>query len=282
MIRAVLFDLDDTLYPQASFLDAAWTAVADAAALYGIAPGVLHTALTSVTSEGSDRGRIIDRALARIHADAVPIGPLVAAFRACSPARLPLYPGVREALAQVRSYALVGLVTDGEVQGQRAKVRALGLEDAFDAVVYSDDLGRAFRKPHPAPFQHLLARLGVPPDAAVMVGDRPDKDVAGAAAAGLRAIRVRTGEYADRPDQPVSWRSVNDVVAAVAFLRPMLVTGCLGSEQVDAGCLEDDELGGIGGGEGPLPAGDRRGGPNTGGRIVGPLGLSDPGIGPAH
>jgi putative hydrolase of the HAD superfamily len=245
MIRAVLFDLDDTLYPQTSFLDAAWAAVADAAALYGVIPGALHTALACVASEGSDRGRIIDRALARIHADVVPIGPLVAAFRACSPAQLPLYPGVREALAQVRSRARIGLVTDGEVQGQRAKVRALGLEDAFDAIVYSDDLGRAFRKPHPAPFQHLLGRLGVPPDAAVMVGDRPDKDVAGAAAAGLRAIRVRTGEYAQRPDQPASWRSVSDVVAAVALLRPMLATGGLRPEQVDAGCLEDHELGGI-------------------------------------
>jgi putative hydrolase of the HAD superfamily len=222
MIQALLFDLDDTLYPQASFLDAAWTAVADAAAPYGIAPAVLHAALTAVASEGSDRGRIIDRALVRIHADAVPLGPLLAAFRGCSPARLPLYPGVWGALAQARSHVLVGLVTDGEVQGQRAKIRALGLEDAFDAIVYSDDLGRAFRKPHPAPFECILARLGVSPDAAVMIGDRPDKDVAGAAAAGLRAIRVRTGEYSERPDEPVSWQSVTDVVAAVALLLPML------------------------------------------------------------
>jgi putative hydrolase of the HAD superfamily len=222
MIRAVLFDLDDTLYPQASFLDAAWTAVADAAMPYGIAPAALQAALTAVASEGSDRGRIIDRALVRIDAGTVPIGPLLAAFRHCSPARLPPFPGVRETLAELRSQTLIGLVTDGEVRGQRAKLCALGLEDAFDGVVFSDDLGRAFRKPHPAPFQHLLARLGIPPDAAVMVGDRPDKDVAGAAAAGLRAIRVHTGEYAERPDEPVPWRSVTDVVAAVALLQPRL------------------------------------------------------------
>jgi putative hydrolase of the HAD superfamily len=225
MIQAVLFDLDDTLYPQASFLDAAWTAVANAAAPYGIAPAVLHAALTAVASEGSDRGQIIDRALSRIDAGTVPVGPLLAAFRGCSPARLPPFPGVQEALAQLRSQVLVGLVTDGEVLGQRAKVRALELEDAFDAIVYSDDLGRALRKPHPAPFQHVLALLGVPPGAAVMIGDRPDKDVAGAAAAGLRAIRVRTGEYAERTDEPVPWRSVTDVVAAVAFLQPRLRPG---------------------------------------------------------
>jgi HAD superfamily hydrolase (TIGR01509 family) len=157
-----------------------------------------------------------------LRAEGVPAEPLLAAFRACSPARLLPFPGVREALAALRPSAFLGLVTDGEVAGQRAKVRALAMEDAFDVIVYSDDLGRAFRKPHPAPFQAALARLGVPADAAVMVGDRPDKDIAGAAAAGLRAIRVRTGEYAQRPDEPVPWRSAPDVVAAIALPQPGL------------------------------------------------------------
>ena len=225
MIRAVLFDLDDTLYPQAAFLDAAWAAVAEAAAPYGVAPPLLHAALTAVAAEGSDRGRIIDRALSLVNAGWVPVGPLLAAFRACAPVQLSPFPGVPEALAQLRSQVLIGLVTDGEVGGQRAKLRALGLEEAFDAIVYSDDLGRALRKPHPAPFQRVLADLGVPADAAVVIGDRPDKDVVGAAAAGLPAIRVRTGEYADRPDKPVPWRSVTDVVAAIALLRPWLASG---------------------------------------------------------
>lgn len=222
MIRAVLFDLDDTLYPQASFLDAAWAAVAAVAAPYGIDPAALHAALTDVASEGSDRGGIIDRALARIDAGKVPVEQLLAAFRTCAPARLSPFPGVREALSALRHRALTGLVTDGEVNGQRAKLHALRLEEAFDVVVYSDDLGRARRKPHPAPFQHALAELGVPAAAAVMIGDRPDKDVAGAAAVGLRAIRVRTGEYAERPDKPAPWRSVSDAVAAIELLQPAL------------------------------------------------------------
>jgi putative hydrolase of the HAD superfamily len=224
MIQAVLFDLDDTLYPQAAFLDAAWTAVAAAAAPYGIDPDAFHAALTAVAAEGSDRGRIIDRALRRIGAGGVPVEPLVAAFRACAPARLPPHPGALEALAELRTVVPTGLVTDGETGGQRAKVRALGLDGLFDVVVYSDDLGRDRRKPHPAPFQHALALLGVPAAAAVMIGDRPDKDVAGAAAVGLRAIRVRTGEYANRPDQPTPWRSAPDVVAAIALVQPAITS----------------------------------------------------------
>jgi hypothetical protein len=36
---------------------------------------------------------------------------------------------------------------------------------------------------------------------------------------GMRTIRVRTGEYADHPDHIAPWRSVPDVVAAVALMK---------------------------------------------------------------
>jgi HAD superfamily hydrolase (TIGR01549 family) len=125
-------------------------------------------------------------ALWRIGADGVPVEPLVAAFRVC--------PGVREALARLRTVVRTGLVTDGETGGQRAKVRALGLEDLFDVIVYSDDLGRSRRKPHPAPFQHALARLGVPEGAAVMIGD-------------LRVPDISQPVQQLRPPQPASGRT---------------------------------------------------------------------------
>lgn len=57
--------------------------------------------------------------------------------------------------------------------------------------------------------------LGVDAHAALYVGDRPDKDVAAAAAAGMRAVRVRTGEYARRPDDPQPWATAPDVGAAI-------------------------------------------------------------------
>ena len=91
-------------------------------------------------------------------------------------------------------------VTDGDPRIQWAKLRALGLEDAFDAVVISDEMGREFRKPHPAPFRRALVFLGAEPQGTVHVGDRPDKDVMGPAAVGMRAIRVRQGEYAGAQD----------------------------------------------------------------------------------
>jgi putative hydrolase of the HAD superfamily len=220
LIDAVLFDLDDTLFEQRHWLDGAWRAVSAAATRWGADAEALHRALLDVAAEGSDRGAIIDRALARAGAEAVPVAPLVDAFRAHRPPRLPLWPGAGRALAGLRVGTPVGLVTDGDVATQRGKLAALSLEDAFDVIVLSDDLGRAFRKPHPAPFLTALERLGVPPSRAVHVGDRPDKDVAGALAAGMAVVRVRTGEYRHLPDRPRPSAWAADVVEAIAALRP--------------------------------------------------------------
>jgi len=222
LIRAVLFDLDDTLYDQRAWLAWAWETVAGAATAYGVPPGELAAALGEIAAEGSDRGRIIDRALERVGWAGVPVEPLVRAFRSHAPGRLSCFPGVPAALAQLRARCPIGLVTDGDPGIQRAKLAALGLGDAFDVVVLSDELGRHYRKSHPAPFQAALGALGVGPGEALFVGDRPDKDVAGAAAAGVACIRVLTGEYAGLPDAVAPLVRVAGVADAVAHIGALL------------------------------------------------------------
>jgi putative hydrolase of the HAD superfamily len=220
MIDTVLFDLDDTLYPQSAWLDGAWVDVARRGAELGAPEVSFLAALRAIAADGTDRGRIIDRALTSIGCPRLPITPLVAAFRDHAPARLLPYPGVSRALEQLRRHVPIGLVTDGDPRIQRAQLHALGLE--FDAVVFSDELGREHRKPDPAPLRLALERLRVTPDRAVFVGDRPAKDVAAAHAVGMRAVRVHTGEHAHVADEPMPWRSVTDAVAACTIVRARL------------------------------------------------------------
>ena len=165
---------------------------------------------------------IIDRALVSIGASELPIAAFLTAFRSTCPARLTPYPDVREALAELRRRAPVALISDGDVPGQQRKLAALGLTDAFDLVVFSDRWGRQFRKPHPRPFQAALHGLAIPAELAVMIGDRSEKDVAGALAANVRAIRVRTGEYSASPDHPATWLCVDTFVDAVTSVLPHL------------------------------------------------------------
>jgi len=221
-IEAVLFDVDDTLFDQGVWLDGAWRAVANAAGTFGVDRVAMLSALHAVCAEGSDKGRIIDRALARIGVVGVAVGPLLDAFGGYRALELPTYPGAGAALARLRASVPVAAVTDGDPAVQRAKLAALGLGNAFDVVVVSNELGRERRKPHPAPFLLAARELGVDAAAAVHVGDRPDKDVAGAHVAGMRCIRVRTGEYRHLSADIAPWREAPDVVAAVAIVEQEL------------------------------------------------------------
>jgi HAD superfamily hydrolase (TIGR01509 family) len=219
----VVVDLDDTLYPQAAYLRGAARAVGRAAAAAGLDGAAVTRALRTQLAAGSDRGATIDRALAACGVPAPRIArlvpDLVAAFTGHRPADLPTYPGVREALARLRERWPVACLTDGNPGIQRAKLAATGLADAFDAVVITDELsGRATRKPHPAGLARAAELLGVPVTDLVVIGDRPSKDVAVAAAAGARSIRVRTGEYAGAPDEPAATVAVPGIADAAALL----------------------------------------------------------------
>jgi putative hydrolase of the HAD superfamily len=220
LIDAVLLDLDDTCFDQREFLAGAFGAVARRAGELGVDELRLRDALTTIAEAGSDRGRIIDQALETLGAR-VPVEPLVDVFRSYRPDLLSPYPGVRESLGQMRCSVPVGLVTNGDPAGQRAKLAALRLDDAFDVVVFSDELGRSFRKPHPAPFRQALRLLDADPGRSFFIGDHPDRDIAGAQRVGMRAIRVQTGEYAGRPDVVTPWRTVPDAASALRVLHEL-------------------------------------------------------------
>lgn len=221
-IKAVLFDLDDTLYLQQDYLELVWHHVALTAAADGVDQQRLETALGQIAGEGTDKGFIIDRALELCGAD-VHLSPrLVEEFRRFRPPQLRLFPGCGAALNRLRDHVPIALVSDGAPEIQRAKLAALGLTDAFDIIVLSDELGRGFRKPHSAPFLRALELLGCLPEEAVFVGDRPSKDIAGAFLLNMRTIRVCTGEYASQADLvPTSCTVASAVVAIEVILAAL-------------------------------------------------------------
>lgn len=109
--------------------------------------------------------------------------------------------GAREAVCALADDHAVGLVTNGPPATQRTKLDAIGLADAFDATVFAGF--DAPTKPTPEPFELACEALDVPAERAVHVGNSPAADVAGARAAGLRAVWLR--EDGREPDRPPDW-----------------------------------------------------------------------------
>ncbi len=94
------------------------------------------------------------------------------------------YPGLDALFAALRRQGkTIAVLSDYPA---RDKLAALGL--AADIVVSAADPGVGRLKPHPRGLQLLLKQAGVAPSAAVLIGDRPDRDGECARRAGVRAL----------------------------------------------------------------------------------------------
>lgn len=121
------------------------------------------------------------------------------------------FAGLAEMVAELKADGRrLGLITNGTFPFQLHNFRALGVVHHFDAVLVSEQEG--IRKPDPEIFRRALARLGVAADEALFVGDNPEADIRGAQSVGMRTIYrpnrfwpecdFADGVCADLPDLP--------------------------------------------------------------------------------
>jgi putative hydrolase of the HAD superfamily len=94
-------------------------------------------------------------------------------------------PGACGVVERLATDHRVGVVTNGSPSMQREKLEGLGLDGAFETVVFAGH--DTAPKPDPEPFRRALRALSVDPGRAVHVGNSLEADVAGARAAGVRA-----------------------------------------------------------------------------------------------
>jgi len=100
---------------------------------------------------------------------------------------LRLYPNAEKTIAGLKRKGIkLALLTNGDAEGQRAKVRKFGLEEHFPVCLVEGELG--YGKPDARVFQLALDKLRVEAPHAWMVGDRLEFDVAGAQSLGIFSV----------------------------------------------------------------------------------------------
>jgi putative hydrolase of the HAD superfamily len=128
------------------------------------------------------------------------------------------YSDAAPALRELRRRGLRLVVASNWDCSLASALRDAGLLDMVDGVVSSAEAG--VRKPDPRLFERALELAGCPPERAVHVGDSLSNDVAGAAAAGIRAVLLRRGE--ERPDAVAADASSDAApVTAIASLAEL-------------------------------------------------------------
>lgn len=203
-IRAVVFDLDDTLYPEREYAFSGFAAVAAA----------FQDRLGDPEEAAADMRRLFDTAHRRRVFNAVLasrglpeddrlIHGMIEAYRAHPPA-ISLYSDAEAALSRLRGLCKLGLITDGPAVMQRAKVEALALADRLDAVILTDELGPEFGKPHPRAFELAAHQLPAAPAECVYVADNVAKDFVAPNQLGWTTIHIQRpgGVHGGLPPAP--------------------------------------------------------------------------------
>jgi len=189
-VRAAVFDLDGTLLDRRrsfeGFVRDQWSRFGDI--LQAVDREEYVRKLIERDGDGyAPRNELFTGMVAHFELPAALAATLLDDYRAGFPRACVLFPDAAPTLSLLRGAGMkLGLITNGSVRMQSAKLACLELSPMFDAILISDAEGVS--KPKRDIFDRALERLNVNHAHAVFVCDHPDVDVAGARGAGMRGV----------------------------------------------------------------------------------------------
>ncbi len=198
MIKAVVFDLDNTLVDFMSMKRQAITAAINSMIDAGLT--LKHEEVQSridliYSERGMEFQNVFDQLLYDIFqkVDYKILSAGVIAYRRAREAALVPYPHVNMTLVQlVKRGIKLAVVSDAPGREAWLRLCYLNFHHIFDHVITFDDTGE--RKPSPVPFRKALDLLQVRPEESLMVGDWAERDMVGAAQVGMITVFARYGD----------------------------------------------------------------------------------------
>lgn len=219
-VKAVLFDLDDTLIDDSASYALSIRRLCDD---FGFNRDALHAAYNALSPPywgagdlAAEREALWREALGGCGYDtslAAEVRDRYLQLRVETSAPLD---GVGAVLAELSASYRLGVITNGGGDIQPARLAHAGLAGYFEAIVTSSDVDAG--KPDRRIFEHAMQRLGVSPTETWVVGDSPDSDVAGALAVGATGVWFNPNGHTRRPTQP----QAHHVIASLGELRRIL------------------------------------------------------------
>ena len=184
----VVFDIDDTLYLERTYVSSGFRAAGQWAAEWLLIPDFDRHCIR-LFDEGY-RGNIFDAALGACDYPSNPelIAGLVAIYRGHKP-DIHMIEDAAVAIANIRSVWPVAIITDGPVVSQSRKCEELDLANLADPIVLTGTRGAGFHKPQRGAFEFVGSRI--PARRYVYVADNPAKDFTAPAELGWHSIRIR-------------------------------------------------------------------------------------------
>jgi putative hydrolase of the HAD superfamily len=209
-MKAVIFDLDNTLYNVEQYNCGAFKVIAEyLSKKYDLSEQEIYKRLVNLWREKTSMySHLFDELLDFFNLKNE-LGNVIKIFNNYD-GELKLYPDVISTLKELkkRNYK-VGIITDGNIERQKRKIKLLGLDGFFDVIVFTKGLGNP--KPSEIPFQEAINELKINPQKSFYVGDNPLIDFEGAKKIGMNTIRLLKGEFREIPKNRYIDYEINEI-----------------------------------------------------------------------
>lgn len=177
MVKAVIFDLDDTLISEKDYIKSGYHLIAAIIEKrFGVDKNQVFDDLMNLFRENPQN--VFNRLYEMYHIEYSKemIRNLIKEYRGHYP-NIQFYSDVLPCLNGLKGSGIkTGIITDGYAIAQRQKLKAVEANKHFDEIIVTDELGRDFWKPHPKAFELIKEKLEVNFDEMIYVGDNPEKD----------------------------------------------------------------------------------------------------------
>ena len=177
MIKAIIFDLDDTLYNEVDFVKSGYKVISKKISKdYNIKESLIYEKLITLFNKSSKNvfNRLLDDL--SIKYDTNYINELITLYREHYP-NIKLTNEVIEILTNLKSKGYVlGIISDGNYITQKNKCDALKLNKYFDEIILTDKYGKEYWKPNPYTFKLFIKKFKLYEENIIYIGDNPKKD----------------------------------------------------------------------------------------------------------
>lgn len=242
----VIFDLDDTLFDEWSYVLGGLTAAAKyLTQTFNAKADVILEGL--IQEAKRDRSEVFDRFLmCRGIISPTLVKRCVSVYRGHTP-QISLYPEAKDCLTRLHEHHHpLYVVTDGNKIVQKKKFEALGLDAWIKQCLYTNAYGLKQCKPSPYCFQKICDFEKTSPSNVVYVADNPNKDFVGINPLGFHTIRVMTGrfkelEFGGKFEAEMRISSLNELDSALLeknFSQKNKRKGTTGLQTITAKCAK--------------------------------------------
>lgn len=224
MIKAVVFDLDDTLISEIEYIKSGFKAVASKISKeHELDEFYVYETMDRLFEESSKNvfNRLLDNL--EIDYDIEYIKYLIRIYRNHMPS-IKLYDDAKELLDYLKNSEIkLGIITDGYQVTQRNKLKVLNIDEYFECIVITDELGREYWKPHRKPYDIVKKTLGLQYEEIVYVGDNINKDFITANKLGINTVMINRleGVYSniDKGEAYKAKIEINTLTSLVEVLK---------------------------------------------------------------